>query len=510
MASAVSQCDVSDDPDYAYSPKRAVQVGGGPMYLAARQRRFLDALRGPAGGPIKYKRQGQYPLSPPNSLIILDAYEVTYEGLDKPIVLYLNGYHFDDALKAPKGFTCGAAIPLGAPGPDPFEAMDSLVRVALQDTRSADAPGIPSTRQVRAAPEWHSINTVSLRERLERRRLPENPSPTIATRPAPTVWGRGPWWSPFRARAKESSHGQRASSSRRNSRMDSVLQQSARGNMRPATPRQRWCRDYEVPPLAVAATFSLETLRPNETIRIAYDEPCPPSSSVVVRVRHTAAQLLTSPSPVLPPGAPPSQPYLRLQVTINLNGSFQDPTYIGGAEQLFEAASEAVQDHVEGRTCAGEWCACLHRRDAVREVRGPGVIVSIMKHLPVVLLLLLASAPAVPADQVNKERMQADLEFLCSPPIEGRVSLSRGADAAAWFLAAEMRKIGLQPTVDGGFLQRFDVVPLRVDREQSSIHVVRNGAEQAFAASGVFFPEPGQSIESHAARRLRRLRHHGA
>ena len=117
-----------------------------------------------------------------------------------------------------------------------------------------------------------------------------------------------------------------------------------------------------------------------------------------------------------------------------------------------------------------------------------------MKHLPVVLLLLLASAPAVPADQVNKERMRADLEFLCSPPIEGRVSLSRGADAAAWFLAAEMRKIGLQPTVDGGFLQRFDVVPLRVDREQSSIHVVRNGAEQAFAASGVFFPEPGQSI----------------
>lgn len=117
-----------------------------------------------------------------------------------------------------------------------------------------------------------------------------------------------------------------------------------------------------------------------------------------------------------------------------------------------------------------------------------------MKHLPVVLLLL-AYAPAVPADQVNKERMRADLEFLCSPPIEGRVSLSRGADAAAWFLAAEMRKIGLQPTVDGGFLQRFDVVPLRVDRERSSIHVVRNGAEQAFAASGVFFPEPGQPID---------------
>lgn len=118
-----------------------------------------------------------------------------------------------------------------------------------------------------------------------------------------------------------------------------------------------------------------------------------------------------------------------------------------------------------------------------------------MRHLPVVVLLL-AFTPAAPAgEQVNRERMRADVEFLCSPPIEGRASLSRGADATAWFLAAEMRKIGLQPAVDRGFLQRFDVVPLRLDRERSSIQVLRSGAEQTFAAGSVFFPEPGRPID---------------
>ena len=290
VASAVSQCDVSDDPDYAYSPKRAVQVGGGPMYLAARQRRFLDALRGPAGGPIKYKRQGQYPLSPPNSLIILDAYEVTYEGLDKPIVLYLNGYHFDDALKAPKGFTCGAAIPLGAPGPDPFEAMDSLVRVALQDTRSADAPGIPLdasgtgsagvafdqyrliARKARAAAAAGKPITY---DRDATRPDSLGPRTVVVALPR-TCEGKLARATSIELEA-QFANGQRAAAKREG--------EHATGDA-PST----LVPGYEVPPLAVAATFSLETLRPNETIRIAYDEPCPPSSSVVVRVRHTAAR----------------------------------------------------------------------------------------------------------------------------------------------------------------------------------------------------------------------------
>jgi hypothetical protein len=111
-------------------------------------------------------------------------------------------------------------------------------------------------------------------------------------------------------------------------------------------------------------------------------------------------------------------------------------------------------------------------------------------------VLILALGTAAPrGEQASRERLRADLEFLCSPPVEGRVSLSRGADTTAWYLAAEMRKIGLQPAAEGGFLQRFEVVPLRMDTERSSIQIVRTGAEQTFPAGFVFFPEPARAID---------------
>ena len=98
-------------------------------------------------------------------------------------------------------------------------------------------------------------------------------------------------------------------------------------------------------------------------------------------------------------------------------------------------------------------------------------------------------------EKVTRERLRADLDFLCSPPIEGRASLSRGADATAWYLAAEMRKIGLQPAQKGGFMQPFDVVPLRLDRDRSSLEILVNDARQTFDAGTVFFPEPARSID---------------
>jgi hypothetical protein len=118
-----------------------------------------------------------------------------------------------------------------------------------------------------------------------------------------------------------------------------------------------------------------------------------------------------------------------------------------------------------------------------------------LKPLFVALVLLaLAAGPALD-EQPSPERMRADLEFLCSPPLEGRASLSRGADATAWFLATEMRKIGLQPAAEGGFLQRFDVVPMRIDREQFRVSVIRNGTERSFAPGAVFLPDPTRPID---------------
>ena len=91
--------------------------------------------------------------------------------------------------------------------------------------------------------------------------------------------------------------------------------------------------------------------------------------------------------------------------------------------------------------------------------------------------------------------MRADLEFLTSPPVDGRASLTQGADAAAWFLATELRKAGLQPADGSTYLQRFDLVAVRLDRDRSSVVVRQAGDEQRFAPAAVFFPDPTREID---------------
>ena len=100
---------VSDDANYGYTQKNAIKVGGvksneGPL----NERRFLNALLGPNGESTSYNRRGSCcSFETPNGIMgggLLDMYEVTYAGLEKPIVLYINMYDFG-ILKAPKGFT---------------------------------------------------------------------------------------------------------------------------------------------------------------------------------------------------------------------------------------------------------------------------------------------------------------------------------------------------------------------------------------------------------------------
>src|SRR5688500_4877106 len=102
--------EVSTDSTYGYSEKNAIQVGGvkdnaGPT----NERRFLNALQGPNGENVSFKRLGSCcEVKSKNGLFggfaLLDMYELTYDGLDKPIILYINMYDYSP-LKAPKGFT---------------------------------------------------------------------------------------------------------------------------------------------------------------------------------------------------------------------------------------------------------------------------------------------------------------------------------------------------------------------------------------------------------------------
>jgi len=95
----------SQDESYGYSERNPILVGGnseGPK----NERRFLNALVGPNGESVQYRRTGSCcPFATKNSEWggMLDTYEVSYEGLGESVVLYINMYD-SDTLKVPVGF----------------------------------------------------------------------------------------------------------------------------------------------------------------------------------------------------------------------------------------------------------------------------------------------------------------------------------------------------------------------------------------------------------------------
>ena len=101
--------EVSEDKSYGYTKRNPIKVGGvenseGPL----NERRYLNALAGPDGEPITYRRQGSCcQFKTENSPFgggMLDIYEVTWEGRKSPVILYINMYDYGE-LKAPVGFT---------------------------------------------------------------------------------------------------------------------------------------------------------------------------------------------------------------------------------------------------------------------------------------------------------------------------------------------------------------------------------------------------------------------
>jgi len=101
-------CLISSDNTYGYSDANPIKVGGDAFSGPARERAYLDHLRGPNGEELSYEREG----SLPSGDTILDAYHVTGSGID--VVLYIDVYNFSE-LGAPIGFTCNGAFPLSAP-----------------------------------------------------------------------------------------------------------------------------------------------------------------------------------------------------------------------------------------------------------------------------------------------------------------------------------------------------------------------------------------------------------
>src|SRR5271155_5324994 len=101
--------------------------------------------------------------------------------------------------------------------------------------------------------------------------------------------------------------------------------------------------------------------------------------------------------------------------------------------------------------------------------------------------VLLAQAPprlATGFDSIKASDLRAELTFLASDALEGRMSLDLGSEAAIQWISSEFAKAGLKPISDGSYLQPVPLVEYRADRELSSLTLKINGQSETLPATG--------------------------
>ena len=99
----------SKDPTYGYNEQNPVELGGfllGSKYEGTHVE-YFQSLLGPNGEQVQVKRLGSCCAFEDSSMPfgggLLDMYELTYKGISKPIIIYVNLYKFVKPM-APQGF----------------------------------------------------------------------------------------------------------------------------------------------------------------------------------------------------------------------------------------------------------------------------------------------------------------------------------------------------------------------------------------------------------------------
>jgi hypothetical protein len=101
IEASASRCPITSDDTYGFSAGNPVKVGLDGATGPTRELQYLNALRGPKGQPLKFRRVG----TTLAGATILDIYELNYEGLNSPVRIHLDVYHFEEP-QAPRGFVC--------------------------------------------------------------------------------------------------------------------------------------------------------------------------------------------------------------------------------------------------------------------------------------------------------------------------------------------------------------------------------------------------------------------
>ena len=82
--------------------------------------------------------------------------------------------------------------------------------------------------------------------------------------------------------------------------------------------------------------------------------------------------------------------------------------------------------------------------------------------------------------------MRADIEFLSSDALAGRVSLSPQAEIAARYIAADFARSGLAPGDGSSYLQEFPLIAYRTDPRERVMILTRRGGSKGFLPGADF------------------------
>jgi hypothetical protein len=337
---SVESCAAASDPEYGLVQNKAIQIGGGPLYMNAREHRLLDALRGPDGQKLHVVGGvGSLPLDINGSNpTIIDVYTVAYEGHDVPIKIFLDAYHFGHP-KAPRGFTCGVPLPtaLGVPPVDPFKATPAALALAV-DQASQAFPPVPLDPDGSAT---HGVLFDQFRMMVLAARAARD-----AGRPF------DPDKPPADARSGLVALAYPASCDGRTVPARQV--EIVAGQGPPLQPQGPLVADFSeltkllpgvrVPASSVAARYGLAYLRQTDRIRITYARECAGASTeVLLSPKFEPARLVASAPAPMPPGIVESEPTVYLQAVIDMDGRFRRTIPIGGPSSLTAAALQSLE-----------------------------------------------------------------------------------------------------------------------------------------------------------------------
>ena len=94
--------------------------------------------------------------------------------------------------------------------------------------------------------------------------------------------------------------------------------------------------------------------------------------------------------------------------------------------------------------------------------------------------------------ELNERQLKANLAFLTSEPLAGRLSLERGSEVAIRWISSEFSKAGLRGPAPG-YLQAVPLIEYRIDREQTGVTIKTAQGERTYRApqAAVAFPAAG-------------------